>query len=77
MLLMLISGGRAEVGERNIRRAAGIGRQEIGRFPDSSAGSCHIDRVAGGVGRIHCNCTDLASGTSDCRRAHRRPLLAG
>ena len=76
MLLMLIPEARPEVGERNISRAAGIRRQEIGRLPDPSAGSGHIDGVARRVGGIHRDRTHLARGTGDCRRAHRRPLLA-
>ena len=66
---------RAEVRERNIRRAAGIRRQKIGRLPDPPTGPGHINRVARGIGWIHRDCTDLARRTGDRRRAYRRPLL--
>ena len=75
MLLILIPEARPEVGERNISRATGVRRQEVGRLPDSAAGTGHIDRVARRVRGIHRNRTHLARGTGDCCRANRRPLL--
>ena len=76
MLLILIPELRSEVGERNISWAAGVRRQEVGRLPDPTAGAGHIDGVTRGVRGIHRNCAHLARGTSDRRRAYRRPLFA-
>ena len=70
------SRARPEVGERNISRAAGIRRQEVGRLPDPAAGAGHIDGVAGGVRRIDGDRTHLARGTGDRRRTDGRPLFA-
>ena len=72
----LIPGRRAEVRKRNISRAAGIGRQKIGRLPDSATGSRHINCVARRVGWIHCDRTHLTGGTRDRRWTDRRPLFA-
>ena len=44
--------GRAEVGQRDVGRAAGAGRQEVGRLPDAAAGAGDVDGVARGVGRV-------------------------
>ena len=44
--------GRAEVGERDVGRAARVGRQEVGRLPDAAAGTGDVHGVARGVGGI-------------------------
>ena len=77
MLLMSMLEAGTEVGKRYVRRASGISREEIRRLPDSATGPCYIHRVAGSVGWIHGDRTDLAGGTVDWRRANRRPLLTG
>ena len=54
------AGGRAEVGQRDVGRAAGAGRQEVGRLPDAAAGAADVDRVARRVGRVDREAADPA-----------------
>ena len=54
------AGGRAEVGQRDLGRAAGAGRQEVGRLPDAAAGAGDVDGVARGVGGIDRQAADPA-----------------
>ena len=77
---MLTAGGRAEVGERDPGRAVGVGRQEVGRLPDSAAGTGRVDRVARGIGGIDRRPAPTdAAGPAPAdrrRRADRCPRLA-
>ena len=43
---------RAEVGQRDVGWAVGVGRQEVGRLPDAAAGAGDVDRVARWIGRV-------------------------
>ena len=70
MLLMLMPEGRAEIGQRDVGRAVGAGRQEVGRLPDAAAGAGDVDGVARRVGGIdRRSLTDLARGRHRCRRS--------
>ena len=70
------AGTGTEVGQRDVSRAIGVGRQEVGRLPDAAAGASHVDGVARGVGGVDGDRADLAGVARDRRRADRRPLFA-
>ena len=58
---------RAKIREWNVRRAGGVRCQEVRRLPDAAAGTCHVDRIARGVGWVDRESTDppRASATLD------------
>ena len=65
--------GRAEVGQRDVGRAGGVGGQEVGGLPDAAAGAGDVDGVARGVGRVDGSpdpATDLGP---DARRRRSTP----
>ena len=54
------AGGRAVVGQRIIRRAAGVVGEEVGGLPHAAVAAGNVNRIAAGIGWIDGDAGDFA-----------------